>query len=185
MRKRRGAAATDGGGGGESGPSDAGGSGREPVGSARDLLSGAVLGGGLMLAVLAALTTARSYLAAPTPAAKTGGEVGQSLGQGAVGGVVIGADGVRVFSPEQLAAGSPGGGGGAEAGDSPLLLAILGDVFDVSAGAQHYGPGASYECFVGRDASKAFVSGQFEGEGLTDDLSAWAGVVQEPLDTPA
>ncbi|KAG0565286.1 hypothetical protein KC19_8G179100 [Ceratodon purpureus] len=52
----------------------------------------------------------------------------------------------------------------------PLLLGILGSVFDVSKGWQHYGPGGSYHHFVGRDASRAFVSGNFSDDGLTDSL---------------
>lgn len=52
----------------------------------------------------------------------------------------------------------------------PLLLGIMGSVFDVSKGWKHYGPGGSYHHFVGRDASRAFVSGNFTGDGLTDSL---------------
>ena len=49
-------------------------------------------------------------------------------------------------------------------------LALLGQVFDVSKGAQHYGPGGGYAFFSGRDASRAFVTGKFDEEGLTDDV---------------
>ncbi|XP_024403226.1 membrane-associated progesterone-binding protein 4 [Physcomitrium patens] len=52
----------------------------------------------------------------------------------------------------------------------PLLLSILGSVFDVSKGWKHYGPGGSYHHFVGRDASRAFVSGNFTDDGLIDSL---------------
>ncbi|GER39315.1 membrane-associated progesterone receptor component 1 [Striga asiatica] len=52
----------------------------------------------------------------------------------------------------------------------PILLGILGSVFDVSKGKSHYGDGGSYNHFSGRDASRAFVSGNFTGEGLTDNL---------------
>ena len=38
---------------------------------------------------------------------------------------------------------------------------ILGKVFDVSKGAKHYGKGGAYRGFTGRDASRAFVSGDF------------------------
>ncbi|KAJ2337214.1 hypothetical protein GGI00_000385 [Coemansia sp. RSA 2681] len=38
----------------------------------------------------------------------------------------------------------------------PLLLAIEGDVYDVSSGWGFYGPGSSYHLFAGRDASRAF-----------------------------
>ncbi|EYU21029.1 hypothetical protein ABFS82_03G025800 [Erythranthe guttata] len=52
----------------------------------------------------------------------------------------------------------------------PILLGILGSVFDVSKGKSHYGVGGGYSHFSGRDASRAFVSGNFSGEGLTDNL---------------
>ena len=44
-------------------------------------------------------------------------------------------------------------------------------VFDVSNGKQHYGKGNGYNHFCGRDATRAFVSGNFTGDGLTDDIS--------------
>lgn len=52
----------------------------------------------------------------------------------------------------------------------PILLGILGSVFDVTKGKSHYGPGGGYSHFSGRDASRAFVSGNFTGDGLTDTL---------------
>lgn len=52
----------------------------------------------------------------------------------------------------------------------PILLGILGSVFDVTKGKSHYGAGGGYNHFAGRDASRAFVSGNFTGDGLTDSL---------------
>ncbi|KAB5522463.1 hypothetical protein PHYPO_G00159800 [Pangasianodon hypophthalmus] len=52
-----------------------------------------------------------------------------------------------------------------------LYLAILGQVFDVEKGRKHYGPGGGYRFFTGRDASRAFVTGDFTEAGLTDDVS--------------
>ncbi|KAK2816344.1 hypothetical protein Q7C36_022615 [Tachysurus vachellii] len=52
-----------------------------------------------------------------------------------------------------------------------LYLAILGQVFDVEKGRKHYGPAGSYRFFTGRDASRAFVTGEFTDAGLTDDVS--------------
>lgn len=52
----------------------------------------------------------------------------------------------------------------------PILLGILGSVFDVTKGKSHYGIGGGYNHFAGRDASRAFVSGNFTGDGLTDSL---------------
>nr|XP_033329836.1 neuferricin [Megalopta genalis] len=53
-----------------------------------------------------------------------------------------------------------------------LYISILGQVFDVTKGAKHYGPGASYHVFTGRDASLAFITGEFNDKGLTDDVSS-------------
>ncbi|KAL3502440.1 hypothetical protein ACH5RR_036889 [Cinchona calisaya] len=52
----------------------------------------------------------------------------------------------------------------------PIYLGILGTVFDVTKGKSHYGSGGGYNHFAGRDASRAFVSGNFTGDGLTDSL---------------
>lgn len=41
------------------------------------------------------------------------------------------------------------------------FTSILGEVFDVSKGAKHYGKGGPYEGFTGKDASRSFVSGDF------------------------
>ena len=51
-----------------------------------------------------------------------------------------------------------------------LYLAILGQVFDVSKGREHYSPDGGYGFFVGKDASRAFVTGDFDPKGLTDDV---------------
>lgn len=51
-----------------------------------------------------------------------------------------------------------------------VYLSILGHIYDVTRGRKHYGPGGGYSFFAGRDASRAFVTGDFEN-GLTDDLS--------------
>ena len=53
----------------------------------------------------------------------------------------------------------------------PIWLAIAGKVFDVDKGAEHYyGPKGGYNFFTGRDGTKAFVTGEFDEDGLTDDL---------------
>lgn len=52
-----------------------------------------------------------------------------------------------------------------------LYLSIMGKVFDVTKGRKHYAKGESYHGFVGKDASKAFITGDFTASGLTDDLS--------------
>lgn len=62
----------------------------------------------------------------------------------------------RLFSEQELAEydGSEGSKG--------LYLVILGYVYDVQKGAKHYGPGEAYNMFVGHDASRSFISGDFE-----------------------
>ncbi|KAI9179593.1 hypothetical protein H9P43_004921 [Blastocladiella emersonii ATCC 22665] len=51
----------------------------------------------------------------------------------------------------------------------PIYLAVMGDVFDVTAGREYYGPGGGYSFFSGRDAGRAFVTGCFQTH-LTPDL---------------
>ncbi|XP_015604489.1 neuferricin isoform X2 [Cephus cinctus] len=53
-----------------------------------------------------------------------------------------------------------------------LYLSVLGQIYDVTKGEKHYGKGAAYNAFVGRDASLAFVTGDFTEEGLIDDISS-------------
>ena len=48
---------------------------------------------------------------------------------------------------------------------------MLGQVFDVSKAPQFYGPEGGYGFFAGRDASRAFVTGDFDEEGLIDDVA--------------
>ncbi|XP_053426313.1 neuferricin isoform X3 [Nycticebus coucang] len=73
--------------------------------------------------------------------------------------------GFRLFVPEDLARyrGGPG--------DPGLYLALLGRVYDVSSGRRHYEPGAQYSGFAGRDASRAFVTGDYTEASLVDDVS--------------
>ncbi|XP_048434268.1 membrane-associated progesterone-binding protein 4 isoform X1 [Pyrus x bretschneideri] len=70
----------------------------------------------------------------------------------------------RLFTVEELALYN-----GTDA-SLPIFLGILGSVFDVTKGKSHYGEGGGYNHFSGRDASRAFVSGNFTGDGLTDSL---------------
>ncbi|XP_070838885.1 neuferricin [Chaetodon trifascialis] len=59
-----------------------------------------------------------------------------------------------------------------EEGSKGLYLAILGQVFDVHKGHKHYGPGGAYHFMAGKDASLAFITGDFTESGLTDDVSS-------------
>lgn len=51
-----------------------------------------------------------------------------------------------------------------------LYLALLGVVYDVQTGSKHYAKGAAYHHFVGRDASRAFITGDFTESGLRSDV---------------
>ena len=53
----------------------------------------------------------------------------------------------------------------------PYWLAIMGRVYDVDKGERHYGPDGGYSFFTGCDGTKAFVTGEFNDDGLTDDTS--------------
>ncbi|NWI51080.1 NEUFC protein, partial [Calyptomena viridis] len=57
-------------------------------------------------------------------------------------------------------------------GQPGLYLALLGQVFDVQRGRRHYGPGGAYSGLAGRDATRAFATGDFTPAGLVDDVSA-------------
>ncbi|KAM8797412.1 neuferricin [Eudromia elegans] len=59
-------------------------------------------------------------------------------------------------------------------GEPGLYVALLGQVFDVQRGRRHYGPGGAYSGLSGRDATRAFVTGDFSPAGLVDDASALA-----------
>uniref|UniRef100_A0A8C5MSV8 Neuferricin n=1 Tax=Leptobrachium leishanense TaxID=445787 RepID=A0A8C5MSV8_9ANUR len=76
-----------------------------------------------------------------------------------------GQPGGRLLGKEELTLrhGGPGSPG--------LYLAVLGRVFDVQKGVKHYGPGGPYSFFAGRDASRAYVTGDFTEKGLVDDVS--------------
>lgn len=56
----------------------------------------------------------------------------------------------------------------------PIYIGLKGDVFDVSSASQFYGKGSSYNCFAGREATRAMARLSFEEEDLsstkTDDL---------------
>ncbi|XP_034746977.1 neuferricin [Etheostoma cragini] len=59
-----------------------------------------------------------------------------------------------------------------EEGSKGLYLAVLGQVFDVHKGHKHYGPAGAYHSMAGKDASLAFITGDFTESGLSDDVSS-------------
>ena len=62
-----------------------------------------------------------------------------------------------------------------------LKVAICGQVFDVSSGAEFYAKGAGYGFFAGRDASLAFATGNFK-TNLTDNVGAPASFFARRVD---
>ncbi|KAL5231428.1 hypothetical protein ABZP36_030204 [Zizania latifolia] len=55
--------------------------------------------------------------------------------------------------------------------EKPLLMAIKGQIYDVSQSRMFYGPGGPYALFAGKDASRALAKMSFEPQDLTDDIS--------------
>ncbi|KAJ9553091.1 hypothetical protein OSB04_017136 [Centaurea solstitialis] len=53
----------------------------------------------------------------------------------------------------------------------PLLMAIKGQVYDVTQSRLFYGPGGPYALFVGKDASRAIAKMSFEKKDLNGDLT--------------
>ncbi|RWR91923.1 membrane steroid-binding protein 2-like protein [Cinnamomum micranthum f. kanehirae] len=53
----------------------------------------------------------------------------------------------------------------------PLLMAIKGQIYDVSQGRGFYGPGGPYALFAGKDASRALAKMSFEEKDLNGDMS--------------
>ncbi|XP_042480501.1 membrane steroid-binding protein 2-like, partial [Macadamia integrifolia] len=52
----------------------------------------------------------------------------------------------------------------------PLLMAIKGNIYDVSFSRMFYGPGGPYALFAGRDASRALALMSFDPQDLTGNL---------------
>mmetsp|Transcript_27924 Transcript_27924/g.65103 ORF Transcript_27924/g.65103 Transcript_27924/m.65103 type:complete len:284 (+) Transcript_27924:38-889(+) len=71
---------------------------------------------------------------------------------------------VRVFGVEELKTHD-----GADPA-KPLLLACLGEVYDVSAGSRFYAKGSGYSGLAGRDGSRAFFTGNFESQGTASEV---------------
>lgn len=59
---------------------------------------------------------------------------------------------------------------GRDENNDSIMLSFLGLVYNVTANKQHYSPGAEYNAFAGRDATRAFVTGNFTHD-LHDDVS--------------
>ncbi|XP_072956064.1 membrane steroid-binding protein 1-like [Typha angustifolia] len=53
----------------------------------------------------------------------------------------------------------------------PLLMAIKGQIYDVTQSRMFYGPGGPYALFAGKDASRALAKMSFEPQDLNGDIS--------------
>eukprot|EP00262_Sarcandra_glabra_P005015 TRINITY_DN16254_c0_g1_i1.p1 TRINITY_DN16254_c0_g1~~TRINITY_DN16254_c0_g1_i1.p1 ORF type:complete len:207 (+),score=36.40 TRINITY_DN16254_c0_g1_i1:16-636(+) len=62
----------------------------------------------------------------------------------------------------------------------PLLMAIKGQIYDVTRSRMFYGPGGPYALFAGRDASRALALMSFEPKDLTGNIE---GLSPSELDT--
>lgn len=58
---------------------------------------------------------------------------------------------------------------GSSMDSSKIYLAFLGSVYDVTVNAQHYAKDGDYSVFAGRDATRAFLTGNFTHD-LHDDI---------------
>lgn len=63
----------------------------------------------------------------------------------------------------------------------PLLMAIKGQIYDVTQSRMFYGPGGPYALFAGRDASRALAKMSFEPNDLTGEVSGLGPLEVEAL----
>ncbi|KAL1565567.1 Membrane steroid-binding protein 2 [Salvia divinorum] len=63
----------------------------------------------------------------------------------------------------------------------PLLMAIKGQIYDVTQSRMFYGPGGPYALFAGKDASRALAKMSFEDKDLNGDLTGLGVFEMEAL----
>lgn len=63
----------------------------------------------------------------------------------------------------------------------PLLMAIKGQIYDVSQSRMFYGPGGPYATFAGKDASRALAKMSFEEQDLTGNLEGLGAYEMDAL----
>ncbi|KAJ0180681.1 hypothetical protein K1T71_004085 [Dendrolimus kikuchii] len=69
---------------------------------------------------------------------------------------------IKVFTQEELSQYNGNNG-------NIVYLAVLGKVFDVTKGSQHYAKGSPYNYFTGKDGSRALITGDFYDESKNKD----------------
>lgn len=65
--------------------------------------------------------------------------------------------------------------------EKPLLMAIKGQIYDVSRSRMFYGPGGPYALFAGRDASRALALMSFDRQDLTGNIEGLSASELEVL----
>lgn len=65
--------------------------------------------------------------------------------------------------------------------NKPLLMAIKGQIYDVSRSRMFYGPGGPYALFAGRDASRALALMSFDPQDLTGNIDGLSSSELEAL----
>lgn len=65
--------------------------------------------------------------------------------------------------------------------EKPLLMAIKGQIYDVSRSRMFYGPGGPYALFAGRDASRALALMSFDRQDLTGNIEGLSASELEAL----
>ena len=110
-----------------------------------------------------------NILGVSLPSSAGGADVKSTIG-GATADTIFTKDGLTLYDGSE--------------GSLGLHLAFLGRVYDVKGkGDEFYTPGKGYSFFAGRDATRAFITGQFEEEGLKDDVDGFnEGQMKEVMD---
>ena len=71
---------------------------------------------------------------------------------------------------------------GVGSADGQIWIAVIGEVFDVTAGWKFYGPEGGYRGFAGCDGSRAFHTGDFAAGGLVESLEGLDDAAYVALD---
>ena len=62
--------------------------------------------------------------------------------------------------------------------DKPIYIGMCGEVFDCSSARDFYGPGNAYNCFAGRDSTRAMARLSFEEEDLSNPSTEGLGAFE-------
>ncbi|KAF1658707.1 UNVERIFIED_CONTAM: Protein vem-1, partial [Eudyptes robustus] len=63
--------------------------------------------------------------------------------------------------------------------DERVLLAVCGNIYDVTRGKDFYGPGGPYEKLAGHDATRALAT--FDAKAVKDEHDDLEGLTQDDL----